>query len=102
MSEIDELRMRSTIIEETVEVINLFGAFMDAEDNSASEDQLESAVQSKLSALIPDANDALGGHVMLALIAILHNCADHEKVQEWLTQQGEEMAEELERLNANE
>jgi hypothetical protein len=99
MSEIDELRLRSQVMEGMVELLNTFGQYLMADTNSAEEDQLEAATEDAVMALMKKGNEGLGGHIILALIALLHSTADPDEVQRWLTDQSEEILAEAKRIN---
>jgi hypothetical protein len=101
MSEAQELQLRSQVIEASVELLNAFGAYLHAESNSAEEDQMEAAMDDRVTQLMKGGPNGLGGHVMLCLAAMLHNTADPDEVQAWLTDQAEQMLQKMAELNAD-
>jgi hypothetical protein len=94
------LQLRSDIMAATVDLLNEFGAYLQAENNSPEEDQMEAAMQDRIVALIDEGNRGLAGHMLLALVALVHHCADPELVQGFLNDQSVQLLEELEQLNA--
>jgi len=100
-SKAEELQLRSQVVEASVDLLNAFGAYLHAESNSPEEDQLEAAMDERVTKLMKGGVNGLAGHVMLCLVAMLHNTADPEQVQEWLNDQAEEMLRQAAELNAD-
>jgi hypothetical protein len=97
MSKAEELQLRSRVMEASVNLLNEFGAYLHAESNSPEEDQLEAAMDEHVSKLM---RTELGGHVLLCLVAMLHNTADPEQVQSFLNDQSEQMLRQAAEINA--
>jgi hypothetical protein len=100
MSKAEELQLRSQVMEATVNLLNAFGEYMHAESNSAEEDQLEAAMDDRVTDLMKGGPNGLGGHVLLCLTAMIHNTADPERVQDFLNEQSEMMMQQAAELNA--
>jgi hypothetical protein len=100
MSKAEELQLRSRVMEASVDLLNAFGAYLHAESNSPEEDQLEAAMDDRVTTLMKGGVNGLAGHVMLCLVAMLHNTADPDQVQEWLNDQSEQMLRQAAEINA--
>jgi hypothetical protein len=87
-----EAKMRNDTVQATVELLNLFGQYMSADNGSPIEDQLEATMNDVVNELLND-KESMGGHVFLCLAAIICNAADYDKVQEFLTHQQEAIQE---------
>jgi hypothetical protein len=100
LTEKQELQLRSDVIAATCDLLNDFGAYLHAEDNSSQEDQFQATMDARVNKLMSGGREGLGGHVILCLAAMLHNCGDPEQVQEWLNDQGEHILMEAVRISA--
>jgi hypothetical protein len=101
MSKAEELHLRSKTMELSVELLNDFGFYLHAEGNSPVEDQLEAALDERVSNLMKDGAQGMGGHVLLCLVAMLHQCADPDEVQRFLDEQATEILRQAEEHRAN-
>lgn len=97
---VQELQLRNTVIEATVELLNAYGAYLHTPTDSPDEDQMEAAMDERVTDLMKGGINGLGGHVMLALCAMMHATSDPEHVQNWLNDQSEQMLALVEELNA--
>jgi hypothetical protein len=62
--------------------------------NSPHEDQSSAALEEKVLGLM----NGLGGHVLLALVAIIHNTSDPDDVQRFLDDASEDLIREANEL----
>jgi hypothetical protein len=79
-----EAKMRNDTMGQTVGLMNLFGQFIGAEVNSPMEDQLSAMLDDVVGELVRQGDNGLIGNILLSLCAVVANCADPEKVQEFL------------------
>lgn len=100
MTEAQELYLRNQTIEKAVSLLNAFGFFLQAETPSPEEDQWDAEVANQISDLIKDGEGGLGGHVILALMSMIHSCADPERIQNYLDEQGRDMMEKAQELRS--
>lgn len=88
----EELNMRSSILVETTNVLNMIGTYMSDETNSPKEDQDEAALNERLTHLVQD-HPEMVGHIVLALGSLIVQVVDWSEVQEWLTFQENKIKE---------
>ena len=94
---IQELNLRSAILAETVNVMNLTGSFMNAEPDSPVEDQASKALEDRIDHLVKDHGELIG-HIVMAMAVILVEAAEWERVQAWLTEAEEEINRRAEEI----
>lgn len=99
LTEAQELYLRNQTIEKAVSLLNAFGFFLQAESPSPEEDQWDAEVANQIKELVEGGENGLAGHVVLALMSIIHSCADPASVQEYLDNQGRDMMEKAQELN---
>lgn len=94
-----EARLRSDTMELTVQLLNAFGEYLSADVNSPVEDQAEARVDAMCTDLMTGKKKAMGGHVLLALCALVCDAGDHEKVQNFLNEQTDRIQEMVDKAN---
>lgn len=86
---IAEAKLRSDTMEATVELLNLFGQYLSAESGSSLESDLENVLDQVIQEHLKAGDKGLAGHVILALCALVCESGDHDKIQEFLTEQSD-------------
>jgi hypothetical protein len=89
-----ELAIRHKTLFAATDLLNAFNEYSHAEVNSPHEDQSSAALEEKVLGLM----NGLGGHVLLALVAIIHNTSDPDDVQRFLDDASEDLIREANEL----
>jgi hypothetical protein len=93
-----EAKTRQDIMQVTVELMNMFGQFLSCESGTELEAALEEGIDQYVQELVAG-TDGMIGHVLLSLLALLCECGDHERVQEFLNDAAEDIKKMVEEAN---
>lgn len=94
-----EAHLRADTMRWTVEMINTFSEYLAMEDDSPQEDQSAAELDNLTTRLMTGDLAHMGGHVLLALCAVVCNTSDHEKVQLFLNEQTDRIQRMVDDLN---
>lgn len=95
---IAELKQRSKVMESMVEILNLFGRYVDAEDGSEMEKLLEKTMEDVALEIIRDGSPEQAVNLIFGLASTIIYCAPGDKVQHYISTRQDEIHDEYNKI----